>query len=750
MKKPGDNLSTAQLANILGVTARRIRSLFTDGQIPAKIINGRGDRRFSILDLLASETMPEKHKDTLYLWYQNQIQGESPLTCTKNLPARIEAITKQPAASELTDPWLNLPESCRDKGFKIYQQVEDAREIKKSAAKGQVTKELIEYCNREEIKLNTLYNYLRTADKARAAAKKENAADIVTPQIKALSPRYGQNRNNFRSWSAPALNFAIDKYLKQSCLNITDVYGLVEAAAVLHPEWKIGSYGSLVDAIGRLDESTKMLARQGKKKFEAARVNKILRNFEEILPNCMLVGDHHIFDVFVKVPDSKGRWHYQRPWITAWMDMRSRSLMGWVITFKPNSQSIAMALAHAISEKNDPNFPQHGLPDSVYIDNGKDYRSKFLNGETVDFGTIDYPEIIDKYAALGIDPFYIDLQYDPEEDIWKKRRGKREIVVKGVRVGGVYASLTISPRFATAYHPWAKLIERFFRNVVQSFSRRLPGWCGSTFDQRPEKLATELKNGQLLTFEKFAAQFYNYIVNDYHKHAHRGHGMNGRTPDEVFQELLPQPKKVRPELLNFALAKKERVKIHTWGFQINNRKFQLDIAPDIYGGSIANRLIGGWARVCYDYDFKTIRLFKDGRFVCNGKPLQRASFVDPDCPVMVEGLKLQANQRKAAKAVLKAIHSQALVDMPVSESQALLNLTVGHSIPAPEYMSDSNAEPASIEEYIPVEPVERYEQILSKIKDGRKISESDREFKAEYEKTEEYQSFQHLFTGTMG
>lgn len=751
MKKPGDNLTTAQFADILGLTARRIRGLSTAGEIPSKIINGRGDRRFSISEVLASETTPKQYKDILYLWVQNQIQGQPTLNGAETLPARIDAITRQPVSPDNTDPWLNLPESCRDKGYRLYQLVEGARNIRDSVKKGQGrTKALTKYGKKRGVPYTTLQNHIKRADKALAAAIKDNASDIITPQIKALSPRYGGNRNNFHSWSAPALNFAIDKYLEQSCPNITDVYRLVEAAAVLNPDWKIGSYESLVDAIGRIDESTKMLARQGKRKFEAARVSKILRDFEEIPPNFMWVGDHHILDVFVKVPDSKGGWHYQRPWITAWMDMRSRSLMGWVITFKPNSQSIAMALAHAISEKNDPNFPQHGLAYSVLIDNGKDYRSKLLNGETVDFGTIDYPEIIEKYAALGIDPFYIDLQYDPEEEIWKKKRGKKEIVVKGVRVGGVYASLGISSCYAIAYHPWAKLIERFFRNVVQSFSRNLPGWCGSTTDQRPEKLAAELKNGQLLTFEELTAQFYDYITNVYHKTPHRGHGMNGRTPDEVFQELLPQPKKVGPELLDFALAKKERVKIHSWGFQINNRKFQLDIPSDLYGGSIANRLIGEWARVCYDYDFKTVRVFKDGRFVCNAKRLQRASFVDPDCPVMIDGLRLQAHQRKAANATLKAIHGQALVDMPVSESQALLNLTVGHSIPAPEYMSESNAEPASIEEYIPVEPVERYEQILSKIKDGREISESDREFRAEYEKTEEYQSYQHLFTGTMG
>ncbi len=495
-------------------------------------------------------------------------------------------------------------------------------------------------------------------------------------------------------------------------------------------------------------QATIALARQGKRKFQAAKVKKILRNYEEIPPNFLWCGDHHIFDVFVKVPDSKGSFKILRPWVTAWLDVRSRSLMGWVISFSPNSQAIAMALAHAIADKKDPNFPQHGLPNSVLVDNGKDYKSKLLNGEIIDIGNIDYPDIIEKYAALGIDPFYIDLKYDPEDGIWKKKRGKKEIIIKGVRVGGVYGALGIGHRYATVYSPWAKLIERFFRNVVQSFSRQLPGWCGSTPDQRPEKLAAELKSGSILKLEEFTAEFYSYITNVYHKTLHRGHGMNNQTPDEVFQSLLPQPKKVSQDLLDFALAKKERVKIHNWGFVINNRQFQLDIPSNLYGGHLANHLIGEWARVCYDYDFKTVRVFKNGKFVCNGKPLQRASYVDPDCPVMLEGLKLQANQRKAAKAVLAAIRGEASANAPVSETQALLDIS--KALPFQDF-EDTDATIHSIdEEHIPIETTERYQMILDKLHDGQDLSESDTAFKSEYEKSDEFLSYQHLFTGTMG
>ena len=102
MKKPVDKLTAAQLADSLGVSIRTIDNMTAAGQIHSERINKRGDRRFSVLELLASETMPEEHKNSLLAWYQNHFQEKPasnnpenlPLPSNGNLPARIEGITK--------------------------------------------------------------------------------------------------------------------------------------------------------------------------------------------------------------------------------------------------------------------------------------------------------------------------------------------------------------------------------------------------------------------------------------------------------------------------------------------------------------------------------------------------------------------------------------------------------------------------------------------------------------------------------
>ena len=94
------------------------------------------------------------------------------------------------------------------------------------------------------------------------------------------------------------------------------------------------------------------------------------------LVNDVWFGDHHQFDVFVL--DDRGR--PVRPWLTAWYDIGSGVLVGWCISTNPNSETITESFVRAVAEK--PGSPIHGAPNTIYIDNGKDYRSRAFEGDT--------------------------------------------------------------------------------------------------------------------------------------------------------------------------------------------------------------------------------------------------------------------------------------------------------------------------------------------------------------------------------
>jgi len=647
--------------------------------------------------------------------------------------------------------WQDLPEVARNRGYDILLMVNRVRDILANAPRNQKTAALKAYAESVGRDHRSLYRDVGKADRALKAAQK-SGTDTILAQIEAITPKWGRNRDRVMAFDREAVVYALAQYLTGERRNISDVYRKTVAAARAN-NWKTGTCATLGNYLRRLDPAVTTLSREGKKTFEADNIIKILRNYDEIPPNFMWCGDHHIFDVFVKLPDGKGGWSFKRPWLTSWLDMRSRSIMGWCISFAPNSRTIAMALSHAIASKNDPDFPQCGLPSSVYIDNGKDYRSQYLNGEEVSLGRIDYPDIMARFAALGIDPFYIDLQFDPAQNAWVKKHGAKFIEIKGVRVGGVYARLNIGQRYATAYHPWAKPIERMHRTLVQSFSRECPGWCGSGHEQRPEKLAFELKCVHpLLTIEEFCDRFYGWVVNHYHKQPHRGHGMGGRTPDEVFLSLMPEPQTCDPAMLDFALLKKDRVKIHNWGFNLHGRQFELDLPANLQGGKIANMLIGAWATIFFDYEFKTVRVYRDDHWYCNARPLNRASFVTPNDPAMVEKLKIAAYQKQAAAGTVRTIQAHPVAQDEVDEARMLLAMT-DHTAPAPEnggeeyVMPDDNGCPAAEDEKpIWITRPSRYQgEILPLIASGRELTPEQQKFRDDFESSPEFLESRELY-----
>ena len=196
--KPADKLTAVQLADILGTSSRAIAKMATNGKIPFETINGRGDRRFYVSDLLASDTLPEKYKAALLLWHQQQMRDESPaldnsIENPENLPvlsngnqtARVEDILQLPVCREQNHPWQSLPEACRDEGLRLYKIVEGARKVKAGTKKGKGRSGTLgRYAKKEGVELKTLYRWIKKADRAVNIAKNAGESDLVTHKSK--------------------------------------------------------------------------------------------------------------------------------------------------------------------------------------------------------------------------------------------------------------------------------------------------------------------------------------------------------------------------------------------------------------------------------------------------------------------------------------------------------------------------------------------------------------------------------------
>lgn len=260
-----------------------------------------------------------------------------------------------------------------------------------------------------------------------------------------------------------------------------------DARAALRPE-QLAEYPACGQAEGRmvipanrhavnrfvetLSAQQLTFARNGKRAWEAAYMQKAKREKPTRVNECWF-GDHHKLDLFVE--DENGR--VVRPWMTAWMDAYSGVFVGWELSLEPNSDTVADSFARAAVYTVGSDVA--GLPTTIYIDNGKDYRSTRFEGERFvesDLGRLnaDFCEKAGMLQALG--------------------------------VGVIHAK---------PYRGWSKNVERAF-GTLERWIREFPGWCGDSPEQRPEDNGRIIKRlqsrGELMTFETFAKQFIESVL----------------------------------------------------------------------------------------------------------------------------------------------------------------------------------------------------------------------------------------------
>ncbi|XUY29992.1 Mu transposase C-terminal domain-containing protein (plasmid) [Agrobacterium sp. rho-8.1] len=95
--------------------------------------------------------------------------------------------------------------------------------------------------------------------------------------------------------------------------------------------------------------------------------------------------DHTLVDLFVV--DAVNRQPLQRPWLTLAIDVASRMVAGFHLSLEhPSSTSVALAIrqmvllkASWLAERNVVgNWPVHGLPAAIHLDNAREFRGKAL------------------------------------------------------------------------------------------------------------------------------------------------------------------------------------------------------------------------------------------------------------------------------------------------------------------------------------------------------------------------------------
>lgn len=343
----------------------------------------------------------------------------------------------------------------------------------------------------------------------------------------------------------------------------------------------------------RRPKPLRVMCDKGPRAFDAQCIPKGQRDYESIAAGECYIGDERFLDVLVKIPDDRRTWRPHRGVkLTAWIDERSRMIVGWIIAPFASSITICGSLKMAIGG--------FGIPTYVRTDWGKDY-VKVTGPRRRLSSRIAVQELPPATA-----PLTLAINAGPAPDaaaITLSQRGApcAKDAIDPVRVRTVLSAFNIQLTAATPYMPWAKSIESFFGTMKERFDKLLAGYIGGTPGERHEdRFAWAKKNPHLLpTIEEVAAMFAAWLE-DYHNTPHSGHGMYGNTPREAMEKFRAGPIRTpAPDVLEFnflsftepKLVRRDGVRHlkawYGWGdprlVALQGRKVILGIHPDDAG-----------------------------------------------------------------------------------------------------------------------------------------------------------------------
>ena len=351
-------------------------------------------------------------------------------------------------------------------------------------------------------------------------------------------------------------NIWFEKEFAQNRRNRQDLYEVLEEIAVRMGWKKLPSYQTVNRYVSWLMEHEGLRSaydyqRNGAREWKNKNMVKRIRDTKGLKVLEMLQGDEHTFDLWVMYKTKSGKEIPIRPKLVAWIDTRSRMILGDIICRDADSQVLKESLIKLMYEDLPGQVPRY-----LYIDNGKDYTSKEMIG-------VDRK---DRHNQEAKDRFF-DMEFD---------RATR----------GFYHDMGIQDEHVSMpYEPWTKAqIERSFRTVIEKFSKKYASYTGTlTGSGTDAKVNKEIKRmaerGELLTMEEFYEEWRKY-KEKYNSRMHSGLKRAGeayKTPKEVFEyeERYVKPAPPRSFAV-MALMKSEKARVNNVGIRRNGYYYMSD------------------------------------------------------------------------------------------------------------------------------------------------------------------------------
>jgi hypothetical protein len=469
-----------------------------------------------------------------------------------------------------------------------------------------------------------------------------------------------------------AVEFLVGCWLQEDRPTIRSVY---EQAQALAPQfgWVLPSYRHALRILRRHVRPAVGALGRDPRGYRDRMDMLVSRDWSKVAAMELWVADHRQLDVWVPRQGEDGRWTWHRPWLTALLDARSWYPVAWTLAWdSPDANRVLGTLIRAVRE--------HGQPEWIYLDNGKDFRADRIAG------------------------------------------GRREVVgdpADRTRAESILGRLGIEVVWAIPYNARAKVIENWFRAAVaEKFDRTWSTYCASTTQDRPERLrhlnpADMAAKG--LTIEAVRAALARWINDDYALLECPVKASRGYSTLRAFRHLRrPDFVERRPcdDTLKFLLLPSKPLTVTQKGVKISefNQTYWSPALEDLRGASgrdDARKVI-----VRYDPgDPSKIWVFdRRGRFLAVAEPyigaglhpLARAG-TEEDRERLGRAMELKGQIRKADAASVRYYRGVAQKFAPALERQIQARSDLGlhdddaqvPAAPAPVILSAGEADRAA-------------------------------------------------------
>lgn len=423
-------------------------------------------------------------------------------------------------------------------------------------------------------------------------------------KIQALKHRK-RNKGKPNAWSPEALKHWLGLVLKREHRKISKkaLYKILLSEAG-ERGWRVGSYQNACKQIAdHITPQLWALQKGGRLALDNS-LPPILRDYSDLEPFEILVGDQHRFDFWCQ--DSTTGEVF-RPEAYLWQDLRTRLIFGGAVDKKYNSHLMALALRIGVY--------YFGLFRNIYTDNGKPELSKYIGSilEDVKAYHLSVHETVDFSTNLD------DL--DPE------------LIRPDIQVG--------EHRKAIVRNGKGKMIERS-NLALEDLCRdylRLPGYAKRLTDGEEEQRVDqkELKrladSGKLPTFEEFMAAFYKALTFYNTEKPHRGvlHEWQWQpkpksaTPEDCRQMCMRdgwRPTKITRDAIDLLFLPKETSPrtIDRGGVRFRNSRYVHKALNPLHGNKVYLRF--------NPLDLKFILVFQNGKFLCRAEAVEYSSMRD--------------------------------------------------------------------------------------------------------------------------